>query len=118
MSIYSTKVLNIGNEAPEMIQAGFFILFGEKVPAELKDYCYIIKIQPISGKIVPGKKIVLNDHEIVITAVGDEVAVNLENLGHVTIKFDGSTAAELPGTIYVEKIDGFDLKIGDSIQII
>lgn len=118
MSIYSTEVMDIGNEASDMIQAGFFILFGEKVPAELKDYCFIIKVQPITGEIVPGKKLVLNEQEMHITAVGEEVASNLENLGHVTIKFDGSTNAELPGTIYVEEIDGFQLRIGDSIHII
>lgn len=117
MSIFSTEVIDIGNEASEMINAGFFILFGEKVPAELKDYCYIIKLQPVTGEIVPGKKLILDGQEILITAVGNEVTDNLENLGHVTVKFDGSTIAELPGTIYAEEINGFHLKIGDNIYI-
>ncbi|KPG68484.1 PTS glucitol/sorbitol transporter subunit IIA [Enterococcus sp. RIT-PI-f] len=118
MSIFSTEVLEIGNEAFDMLEAGFFILFGEKVPAELKDYCYIIKINEIFGEIKPGQKIILGDQQIGISAVGEEVMSNLENLGHVTIKFDGSKSAELPGTIYVEKIENFNLEIGDTIQII
>lgn len=118
MSIFSTEVIDIGNEASDMVNAGFFILFGEKVPAELKDYCYIINVQPITGDIVLGKKLVLAGQEVLITAVGKEVAANLENLGHVTVKFDGASNAELPGTIYVEEIDEFHLEIGDSIHII
>lgn len=118
MKTFSTRIIDIGNEAPDMIKAGFFILFGEKVPIELKDYCYIINIQPISSPIVSGKTLVLGNKKTVITSVGKDVVANLENLGHVTVKFDGSTTAELPGTIYVEKIHDFHLSIGDTIEII
>lgn len=118
MKTYSTKIIDIGTEAADMIEAGFFILFGEKVPDELKNYCYIIEVQPITKDIIPGKTIVLGDIQALITSVGNEVVTNLKNLGHVTVKFDGSTVAELPGTIYVEEIDNFHLTIGDSIEII
>lgn len=118
MKTFSTKIIDIGTEAPDMIKAGFFILFGEEVPAELKDYCYIIKVNPIAGEIVPGKTLVLGQQKTIITSVGVDAAANLQNLGHVTIKFDGSTTAELPGTIYVKKINDFHLSIGDSIEII
>ena len=55
---------------------------------------------------------------VVIDCAGVARCGTYPKLGHVTIKFDGSTTAELPGTIYVKKINDFHLSIGDSIEII
>ena len=40
--------------------------------------------------------------EYKITAVGSGANKTIEELGHATIKFDGSPEAENPGTIHVE----------------
>lgn len=36
-----------------------------------------------------------------MTAVGDVAEQNLRELGHITLRFDGQTAAEYPGTVHV-----------------
>ena len=53
-----------------------------------------------------------------ITCVGEEAPVTLAGLGHCTIRFNGMTEAELPGTLYVEEKPVPEIKIGTTIKII
>ncbi|MBS4162628.1 PTS sorbitol transporter subunit IIA, partial [Klebsiella pneumoniae] len=48
---------------------------------------------------------------------GEAVAQNLANLGHITLKFDGASTAELPGTLYLEQKELPKVLAGDWIQI-
>lgn len=52
-----------------------------------------------------------------ITAVGNVVNQNLSMLGHITIKFDGSIAPELPGTLYVEEKEMTPITVGLIVEI-
>lgn len=103
MSIYETKVKGIGTEARLFKEENMIILFGLNAPDTLKDYCFNIMVNPVDGEINPGMTISFNQQFYQVTAVGDVVAKNLNDLGHVTIKFDGETVAELPGTLHVEQ---------------
>ena len=38
MTLYKTKVINIGNEAEMFREEGMIILFGENAPESLSDY--------------------------------------------------------------------------------
>lgn len=52
-----------------------------------------------------------------ITAVGDEVNTNLQNLGHIAVKFTGEKKAELPGSLYVEKKTFPKIEVGTEVEM-
>lgn len=101
MGMYETVVKAIGSEANLFKSEELLILFGLDAPAILKDYCYNIEVKPVNSDIKAGMLLMIDEQTYQITAVGDVVAKNLAELGHITIKFDGETKAELPGTLYV-----------------
>ncbi len=116
-TVYENKVKGIGDAVKEFESEGLFISFGDIAPDALKDYCYIIDINPINGDIVVGQKLILDGKEYKITAVGNEVKQHLEELGHITYSFSGATEAELPGTLYVEEAPVPTLSIGSTLVI-
>ena len=77
-----------------------------------------IDVKNATEEIKPGQFVVIDGTKFKITALGDIAQRNLESLGHVTISFDGATAATLPGTINVEKADMPKLDIGTEISIV
>ena len=96
----------------------FIIIFGDSAPAELRDYCYSVDVNPINWEIKAGQTLKIDENEYKITCVGEEAPVTLAGLGHCTIRFNGMTEAELPGTLYVEEKPVPEIKIGTTIQII
>lgn len=116
--IYENKVKRLGVCVNDFQDSGMFILFGDSAPDTLKDFCYSIDVIPINGEIKVGQKAIIDGEEFVITAVGSLAMRNLESLGHVTFAFDGSTEAELPGTIYVEAKPMPSLNVGSIIKIV
>lgn len=117
MTLYETSIVDLGSEAALFKAENMMILFGEEAPAELADYAYIIKVTPVTGEIKPGMTLMFNETAYTITAVGNVVDKNLANLGHITLKFDGSTEAELPGTLYLEMKDLPEAAVGTTITI-
>ncbi|MBO0487345.1 PTS glucitol/sorbitol transporter subunit IIA [Vagococcus fluvialis] len=117
MTLYKTKVINIGNEAEMFREEGMIILFGENAPESLSDYCYNIKVEPVAGEIEAGMELSIGSEKYSVTAVGSVVRKNLSELGHITIKFDSSREAELPGTLYVENRALPKINIGEEISI-
>lgn len=117
MSIFHTSVLSIGAEANLFKEERMVILFGKDAPAALADYCYMIELNPLISQIEEGQFLIIGDKQYKITCVGNVVNPNLANLGHITIKFDGSKTAELPGTLYVEQKDMPEIEIGTKILI-
>ena len=43
----------------------------------------------------------LGRHRYPVTAVGSVAEQNLRELGHITLRFDGLSEAEFPGTVHV-----------------
>lgn len=115
--IYKNKIKNIGSEVSAFEGEPMFILFGDNAPDTLKDFCYTVDIQPVSETIEVGNIVEIDEKEYKITAIGNIAEQNLVSLGHVTIVFDGSTEASLPGSIYVESLDVPKLSIGSEILI-
>lgn len=117
MEIYKTKILSIGEMAGSFSEAKLIILFGNTAPPEIRDYCYEIIVNKLVSKPDSTMSLSINNIEYKITAVGDEVYKNLSELGHVTLNFNGSTIAELPGTIYLENKSIPPIKVNDIITI-
>jgi len=116
--IYENQVKACGIAVEEFKEAGMFIIFGDNAPAEIKDYCYSVSVNPINGEIRAGQYVVIDGVEYKITCVGYEAPVTLKGLGHCTFNFSGATEAELPGTIYVEAKPMPEMGIGTVIQIV
>lgn len=117
-TIYKNKVKELGKDVNSFAGADFIIIFGDSAPAELKDYCYTVDVNPIDGEIKAGHKIRFDQQEYLITCVGEEAPVTLKGLGHCTIRFNGATTAELPGTLYVEQKPLPTISVGTVIEIV
>lgn len=117
MSVFETTVKAIGKEAELFKEEKMVILFGENAPDSLADYCYNIEMKASTEEIKIGMLLSFDDSEYSITAVGKVVRKNLDDLGHITIKFDGSKEAELPGTLYVEAKKLPEIAVGTKVKI-
>jgi PTS system glucitol/sorbitol-specific IIA component len=116
--IYENQVKALGKEIASFAGADFIILFGDGAPDELRDYSYTVDVNPINGTIRAGQTLKLGNESFKITCVGEEAPVTLKGLGHCTIRFNGATEAELPGTIYVEAKPVPPIAVGTVIQIV
>ena len=65
----------------------------------------------------PGDVIQVGDTELEVLAVGPVVRDNLLNLGHLDLKADGRTEANLPGDVCVRTGALPLLKVGDAFRI-
>ena len=116
--IFEAKVIQVGPEAQNMIQAAnMLILFGEEAPEDLAEYCFKIDNKDLLGSIQKGGKLVVDSEEYLITAVGNVVEKNLTGLGHITISFDASEEGSLPGTLHVAAEKEVVIVQGTTIQI-
>ncbi|AKG75371.1 PTS glucitol/sorbitol transporter subunit IIA [Salinicoccus halodurans] len=100
--MYQTEVKGIGTEASAFEEEKMVILFGNNAPDELVDFCYIIDINEVKGDITEESMLKVDETEYEITKVGSAVRKNLNDLGHITLKFDGSVTADQSGTLYLE----------------
>lgn len=116
--VYKNMIKSIGSAVESIEGEEMFILFGDNAPDMLKDFCYCVDIEPVSKTIEVGQILTVDNQEFKITAVGNIAEKNLASLGHVTVVFDGSSEASLPGSIYVEKKSVPTLKVGTEISIL
>lgn len=117
MTLYETKIVDLGADAKMFQAEDMMILFGEEVPEDLANYAYIINVNPLEGNIEEGMMLAVGDSSYKITAVGNVVNKNLANLGHITLNFNGATEAELPGTLYLENKELPEATVGTTITI-
>jgi glucitol/sorbitol PTS system EIIA component len=59
---------------------------------------------------------VISGEDYKIVGVGDDVQTNLQNLGHITLRFDGSKEG-LGGSVYLEDTDVPKVQPGDVLWI-
>ena len=93
------------------------ILFGDNAPEGLKEYAYQIIINRAKEEITTEMILAIGKTDFKITAVGNLVTKNLNQLGHITMKFTGETTAELPGTLYLEGKEIPIITVGTKITI-
>lgn len=113
--IYETFITKIGKYVPDMLSENIIILFKENAPDELAEYCILHSGNRLDENIAAGDEVQFMGENFKITAVGELVNKNLTELGHITIKFDGSSVAELPGSLHVEKKAIPNIPNGDGI---
>jgi glucitol/sorbitol PTS system EIIA component len=117
-TIYENKVKDIGLLANSFLEEKMVILFGTEAPQDLKDFCFNIEVVNADGEIQEGQKLFINNEKFKITSVGNLVQRNLTTLGHITLRFDGSTTPELPGTLYLENKEIPAIDLGTELKIV
>lgn len=117
MSVYQTKINSFGPMAEMFQEENMIVLFGNDAPEDLAEFTYNIDVNPVNGKIEEGMTVQIGGESYQITAVGNVVEKNLNDLGHITIKFDGATEADLAGTLYVEAKEMPSIDVGTEIVI-
>lgn len=117
MTYFESSIKEIGVAAREFAAEKMMILFGEQAPADLKDFCYNIQVKPLKKDLEAGDVLAFDEQRFVITAVGTKANATFRELGHMTIKFNGQTTADLPGTIHVEEKEYPQVTIGSTIRL-
>lgn len=113
--LYRTQLTQIGEYAADALSDKMMILFNDNAPADVADYCFIHPAAALTGEIRVGGQFVLGAVSYPITAVGDVVNQNLGELGHITIRFDGGSVAEYPGTVHVKGTCPDELALGTEL---
>ena len=116
--IYENEIKEIGESVGDFAGGNMFIIFGENAPEELREYCYLVSVNPLFGELLPGQILKIDDNEYKITAVGAEASHTLERLGHMTINMSGRSKSQLPGTLYTESAEVPPIRVGTKISII
>ncbi len=99
--IYQTTITHIGESAPDALSDNMLITFREGAPTDVAEFCFIHNHGALSGALLPGAEFELGERRYPVTAVGEVAEQNLRELGHITLRFDGQTQAEYPGTVHV-----------------
>lgn len=115
---FKATVTEIGPLVSEFINADILVFFGEDTPEELREFSIIHNGEKLEKDIIPGDQIIIDDSTYKVLAVGNVANLNLANLGHLIIKFNGLTEAKLPGDVCVEKKDIQSIHIGTVLTIV
>jgi len=101
MTYYRSTVVDIGEEAGEMAEAGVLILFGEPLPEALAEVSIVHRpTQTLQGHAINvGDTVAIGGQELTITAVGDLATKNLEDLGHIVLYVNQPDQKLLPGAV-------------------
>lgn len=115
---FKGKVSIVGKEVSRFLNEGILLVFSaESLMTQVKNYSVMIDEIEVFKDIQIGDKLFVGEESFKITAVGNIAQQNLTEIGHATFKADGSTEAELPGTIYLEKKVFSEIKVNDTIII-
>lgn len=114
---YQASVTAIGEQVAEFTSHGVLVLFGQSAPKEVADFSVLHDGNNTEVELVSGDLVWIGETSFRVLAVGDVVNKNLRALGHLVLKCNGQTSAELPGDVCVEIKTLPDVKIGMTIRV-
>ncbi len=114
---YKITVVSLGELAQEFIDSGILVFFGLDAPEELAEFSILHQHDKLYQEIVPGDIVKIDNETFKILAVGEVANQNIANLGHLILKFNGYTEAEMPGDVSVENVPVPVVKPGTVIEI-
>jgi PTS system glucitol/sorbitol-specific IIA component len=115
--IFEAMTTKIGEMVPDFAKENMLILFDETVPKELHDIAILHTSRKHFGDIVLGDILIIAGTSYRIGFVGGVANKTIQEMGHVTLKFNGE-ADDLPGSICVEEKPVPNVNPGSLIQII
>jgi PTS system glucitol/sorbitol-specific IIA component len=122
MVVYKTTVTAVGELVSDFRDQGILVFFGEGAPEELHEFSVLHKVELSQRAPEVGDLIRINSEsfseEFKVLAVGSVASDNLLNLGHLDLKANGLTEAELPGDVNVEARSLPMIKVGDTLEVI
>lgn len=117
MEQYKSEIIELGVSVDEMIQLGMLILFSNDAPNELRDYCVIHSNDQLLKDLKVNQKIYIGKDQYTISSIGSSALQQWQELGHVTLRFDGQLTPELPGTVHLNEKFKRIPKIGEFIKV-
>tara|TARA_B100000287_G_scaffold55077_1_gene48349 strand:- start:12 stop:368 length:357 start_codon:yes stop_codon:yes gene_type:complete len=117
MSIYSSKIVRLGEQSGLFLAEGIVVFFGDNAPEELQDVAVVHKLNPVNGEIVVGTTIELSGETLKVTAIGEVANENFKNLGHLVLKLDAAEEPALPGDVSCSYSKIPEIVLGDTINI-
>ncbi|MCH5584679.1 PTS glucitol/sorbitol transporter subunit IIA [Shimazuella sp. AN120528] len=115
--LFEATATKIGELVSKFAKEKLLILFDENAPEELHDITVLHTDRKNAGEITPKDVLVIDGQSFQISFVGDTANKTMQEMGHVTIKFDGGQG-DLPGTICVEDKPVPNVQVGSKIQFI
>ena len=116
-TVYESAVTQVGGQVEAFLDHGLLIFFGAGSPAELHDMSVLHEASIVDDGPRPGDVVHVGATALEVLAVGDVVRDNLINLGHLDLKADGRTVANLPGDVCVRVGELPLLAVGDTFRI-
>ncbi|MED1949769.1 PTS glucitol/sorbitol transporter subunit IIA [Brevibacillus centrosporus] len=117
-TLFTSTVVSIGAMVPDFLNENMLILFNQDAPEELHDMAVLHTKSAHTEEIKPGDILLLGDTQLQVTSVGEKANETLQNIGHCTVKADGSETPQLPGNIHVAKVDFPPLEVGLNVAFI
>lgn len=115
--LYKSTVTEIGELVPTFTAEGMLVFFGETAPEELRTFCIIHKVEHQEGQIKTGDIVSIDGQEFEILSVGNVANDNLYNLGHLNLKANGNTEADMPGDVSIAQVPLPEIGVGTKIEI-
>lgn len=115
---YACEVVSVGPEARAFFGEGIAVLFSDDAPGELREFSIIHRPEVTEGGVRAGDRILMGGEAVVVLAVGDVVNDNLRELGHLVLKRNGKTEAELPGDVCCDEGPIPAVSPGDTVRIV
>lgn len=98
--VYSSTVTAVGEQVADFVTGhGILVFFGANAPAELHSFSVLHDVQVSTAGPRAGDTIELGGRRIPVLAAGPVVEANLLNLGHIDLKANGATEADMPGDV-------------------
>ena len=115
---YKAAVQSVGELTGEFIAEGILVFFAAGAPEELQETALVhdCSDEP-AAPVEVGDRIRLDRHSFPVLAVGRLANENLKNLGHLVLKFNGLTEAEMDGDITLPAVPVPDLGVGGTLII-
>jgi PTS system glucitol/sorbitol-specific IIA component len=115
---YEMHVVEIGPLVSEFVEAKILVFFKFGAPPELAEFAVLHKPSEFFEEVCPRDYIVIGNEQYQVTAVGEVANNNIRELGHLVMKCNGRTSAELPGDVCVEDKALIPIEVGMIVRVI
>ncbi|MCL1995487.1 MAG: PTS glucitol/sorbitol transporter subunit IIA [Defluviitaleaceae bacterium] len=108
-------IVSVGEKVPELAAKNMVILFSEKAPQDLKEYCVVHNSEQKIVDFTPGY-VILGDSQYEIKEIGSAAIQNFNDIGHLTLQFNKDSQDIQPGSVSISEPLHAIPKQGDIIK--
>lgn len=100
--VYELEITALGPLVEEFTAHGVWVFFGREAPEELAEFALLHGAAAPKAPLTPGQLLEIGAEQYTIRAVGALANQNVRELGHLVLKANGASKAELPGEICID----------------